>query len=210
MLYVDHPGLRGVRRVAKATLDRVTAAAALLVMLPLLVVLFVLIRATSEGPALFRQQRVGSQGRVFTIYKLRTMYVDAEERLADLVHRNDADGLLFKIRDDPRVTGLGRWLRRLSIDEAPQLLNVVRGEMSLVGPRPPLPCEVDAYTGDIMRRLMVKPGLTGLWQVSGRSDLSWEQSVRLDLYYVENWSLGLDISILLRTIFAVVVRKGAY
>ncbi|MDP9496839.1 MAG: sugar transferase, partial [Actinomycetota bacterium] len=140
-----------------------------------------------------------------------SMYVDAEERLAGLRDLNEArDGLLFKIRDDPRVTPVGRWLRRFSLDEVPQLLNVVRGDMSLVGPRPPLPREVEQYGADVRRRLLVKPGLTGLWQVSGRSDLSWDESVRLDLHYVENWSLALDVMIIWKTVFAVLQRRGAY
>jgi lipopolysaccharide/colanic/teichoic acid biosynthesis glycosyltransferase len=138
------------------------------------------------------------------------MHVDAEERLAELQTANENDGLLFKMREDPRVTRLGRLLRRYSIDELPQLINIVKGDMSLVGPRPPLPQEVDRYLPDVRRRLMVRPGLTGLWQISGRSDLSWDESVRLDLDYVENWSLALDLVILWKTVFVVLQRKGAY
>ncbi|MDQ1727041.1 MAG: hypothetical protein QOK14_1086, partial [Frankiaceae bacterium] len=166
---------------------------------------------SSQGPALFRQIRVGVGGKEFTLFKFRSMYVDAEARLEAIraLNVND-DGLLFKIPDDPRVTTVGRILRRLSIDELPQLLNVMRGEMSLVGPRPPLPSEVEKYGHDVMRRLLVKPGLTGLWQVSGRSDLTWEESVRLDLRYVENWSLTLDLTIIWKTMFAVVRGSGAY
>jgi lipopolysaccharide/colanic/teichoic acid biosynthesis glycosyltransferase len=138
------------------------------------------------------------------------MYADAEVRLSDVRHLNEHAGVLFKMRDDPRVTRMGRWLRRLSLDELPQLLNVLGGAMSLVGPRPPLPQEVAAYPEDMRRRLAVLPGMSGLWQVSGRSDLSWEETVRLDLRYVENWSLSLDLVILLRTLSAVVRSSGAY
>jgi lipopolysaccharide/colanic/teichoic acid biosynthesis glycosyltransferase len=138
------------------------------------------------------------------------MVVDAEARLAALVDHNESDGILFKMREDPRITGIGRFLRRYSIDELPQLLNVVRGEMSLVGPRPPLPSEVDRYASDVHRRLLVRPGLTGLWQVSGRSSLSWDESVRLDLYYVDNWSMMSDLVIMAKTVRAVVGSSGAY
>jgi lipopolysaccharide/colanic/teichoic acid biosynthesis glycosyltransferase len=144
------------------------------------------------------------------LLKLRTMVVDAEARRREITGQNEADGLLFKIRDDPRVTRVGRILRRFSLDELPQLLNVLLGHMSLVGPRPPLPAEVEGYDGDVRRRLAVKPGITGLWQVSGRSDLSWEEGVRLDLSYVENWSLRLDFVILWRTVHAVLAAEGAY
>jgi lipopolysaccharide/colanic/teichoic acid biosynthesis glycosyltransferase len=142
--------------------------------------------------------------------KFRTMVIDAEQRRIALLSRNEAAGPLFELRDDPRVTEVGRWLRRLSIDEVPQLFNVLLGDMSLVGPRPPLPSEVATYSGEVHRRLLVKPGITGLWQVSGRSDLSWEQSVRLDLFYVENWSLIQDLVIIVRTIGAVFKSTGAY
>jgi lipopolysaccharide/colanic/teichoic acid biosynthesis glycosyltransferase len=144
------------------------------------------------------------------VYKFRSMHVDAEQRLAELHALNEHDGVLFKVRQDPRVTGVGRWLRKYSLDELPQLLNVLRTDMSLVGPRPPLRSEVERYEGHARRRLLVRPGITGLWQVSGRSDLSWEDTVRLDLQYVENWSLALDISILVRTVAAVVASRGAY
>jgi lipopolysaccharide/colanic/teichoic acid biosynthesis glycosyltransferase len=153
---------------------------------------------------------VGRGGKEFVIYKFRTMYVDAEARIAELRHLNEGDGVLFKMRNDPRVTRVGRALRRYSLDELPQLFNVLRGQMSLVGPRPPLPSEVAAYADDVRRRLAVKPGMTGLWQVSGRSDLPWEEAVRLDLRYVENWSLSMDLVIMLRTLTAVVRSSGAY
>ncbi|WP_051815552.1 sugar transferase, partial [Glycomyces tenuis] len=177
MLHLDHANLTGVRRWAKDTVDRIGAAALLLALSPLLLGAAFLIRCTSPGPALFKQERIGKDGRPFTIWKFRTMYTDAERRLAQLSHLNESDGVLFKMRDDPRVTPVGRHLRRFSIDEFPQLVNVLRGDMSLVGPRPPLATEVAAYESDMRRRLAVKPGMTGLWQVSGRSDLPWEEAV---------------------------------
>jgi exopolysaccharide biosynthesis polyprenyl glycosylphosphotransferase len=210
MLHVEHPRLHGGSRLVKDLFDRVGSLVLLLVLGPLLVGVALCVRATSRGPVLFRQVRVGRDGRLFRIFKFRSMYVDAEARLAELRHLNEHDGVLFKIRDDPRVTRVGQWLRRFSLDELPQLLNVLLGQMSLVGPRPPLPAEVAAYADDVRRRLAVKPGMTGLWQVSGRSDLPWEEAVRLDLRYVENWSLSLDLVILLRTMTAVVRSSGAY
>ncbi|PZG16316.1 UDP-phosphate galactose phosphotransferase [Micromonospora craterilacus] len=212
MLHVEHPRLKGGRRLVKGAFDRVSALLLLILATPLLLVIALLVRfaPSAGGPVIFRQERVGRNGRLFVIYKFRTMYVDAEDRLAELLHRNEHDGGLFKIRDDPRVTPVGHWLRRFSLDEIPQLVNVVKGDMSLVGPRPPLAREVANYPPDMRRRLVVKPGLTGLWQVSGRSDLSWEESIRLDLSYVENWSLTMDLTILLRTLGAVVRSSGAY
>ncbi|MDH2428734.1 sugar transferase [Sphaerisporangium sp. TRM90804] len=208
LLHVEHPELAGLRQLLKNAFDRVVAACALAVLAPLLAGLAVAVRATSPGPALFRQTRVGKDGVEFTIYKLRTMARGAECRRVHLV--SDQDGLLFKIRDDPRVTPLGGRLRRHSLDELPQLVNVLLGHMSLVGPRPPLPEEVAGYGDDVRRRLVVRPGMTGLWQVNGRSDLSWEESVRLDLRYVENWSLTLDLQILWKTWSAVARGSGAY
>ena len=210
MLHVEHPRLHGGARMVKDVVDRVGAVLLLIVLAPLLLGVALCVRLTSRGPVLFRQVRVGRDGREFRIFKFRSMYVDAEARLAELRHLNEYDGVLFKIRDDPRVTPVGRWLRRLSLDELPQLLNVVTGQMSLVGPRPPLPAEVAEYADDVRRRLAVKPGMTGLWQVSGRSDLPWDEAVRLDLRYVENWSLSLDLVILLRTLTAVLRSSGAY
>lgn len=175
---------------------------------PVLAGLAAAVRVTSPGPALFRQTRVGRDGKPFTILKFRTMRRGSEQRKITLV--SDRDGVLFKIRNDPRVTPLGMRMRRHSLDELPQLINVVLGHMSLVGPRPPLPEEVARYGDDVRRRLLVRPGLTGLWQVSGRSDLSWEESVRLDLRYVENWSLTLDLQILWKTWSAVARGQGAY
>ncbi|WP_249714063.1 exopolysaccharide biosynthesis polyprenyl glycosylphosphotransferase [Rhizomonospora bruguierae] len=210
MLHVEHPRLAGGSRVVKELVDRVAASAMLVLLCPVLLALAALVRATSPGPVLFRQGRVGRGGREFVMLKFRTMYGDAEERRREVAHLNESDGVLFKIRQDPRITPAGRILRRLSLDELPQLGNVVLGHMSLVGPRPPLPREVAAYPDDALRRLAVKPGLTGLWQVSGRSDLPWEEAVRLDLWYVENWSLSLDVVILLRTLTAVARGSGAY
>jgi exopolysaccharide biosynthesis polyprenyl glycosylphosphotransferase len=210
MLHVEHPRLHGGVRIVKELVDRLGSLLLLGLFGPVLLGVALLVRVTSRGPVLFRQVRVGRDGREFRIFKFRSMYVDAEARLAELRHLNEHDGVLFKIRDDPRVTPVGRWLRRFSLDELPQLLNVLAGRMSLVGPRPPLPVEVAAYAADARRRLAVKPGMTGLWQVSGRSDLSWEEAVRLDLRYVENWSLSLDLVILLRTMTAVLRSSGAY
>lgn len=204
---VHHPSMRGTSRAVKVVVERALAAVLLLLAAPLLGVLVALVRADSPGPAVFRQVRIGRDGEPFTMLKLRTMAV-APVALPEAV--NDADGCLFKLREDPRVTRVGAWLRRLSLDELPQLLNVVRGEMALVGPRPPLPEEVERYDDDARRRLVVTPGLTGLWQVSGRSDLSWADTVRLDVRYVDNWSLGLDARILALTVRAVLGRRGAY
>jgi len=211
LLHVEEPEFSGGRQLLKSAFDRGVALAALILLLPALVLLALAIRLTSAGPALFRQTRCGRSGQPFTIYKFRSMRVEAESELEVLLAHNErSEGLLFKIRKDPRVTPVGCFLRRFSLDELPQLLNVVKGDMSLVGPRPPLPAEVARYGYDVRRRLLVKPGLTGLWQVSGRSDLTWEESVRLDLLYVENWCLALDFMILWKTLFAVVRARGAY
>lgn len=198
------------RRRAKRVFDIVLSAVALTLLLPVIVVCVIVIRLDSPGPAFFRQSRVGRDGEAFGIVKLRTMRVNAEEEVAELQHRNEGAGPLFKIKDDPRVTRVGSFLRRTSIDELPQLWNVLKGEMSLVGPRPGLPSEVAEYDRDSHRRLIVKPGMTGLWQVSGRSDLSWEQGVRLDLFYVENWSVAGDLQILFQTVGVVLRPNGAY
>ena len=210
LLHVDHPQLSGLRLLLKDLFDRCVAAAVLILLAPLMVVLGVAIRLYDGGPALFTQVRVGKDGRVFKIYKFRTMVVDAEQRKVKLLSSSDTDGVLFKLRKDPRVTGMGARLRRWSIDELPQLVNVLRGDMSLVGPRPAVPDEVAQYAEHVRRRLVVKPGLTGLWQVSGRSDLSWEESVRLDLRYVENWSFAFDLQILWKTISIMIRGSGAY
>lgn len=209
LLHVEEPTLSGVAWLGKNVLDRVAAAAGLLVLSPLLVAVAVAIQLADRGPVFFRQARVGREGTIFWVWKFRTMYLDAEERRATLATANESDGQLFKIREDPRIFPFGRFLRISSIDELPQLMNVLRGEMSLVGPRP-LPADDGDYLGDVRRRLLVRPGITGLWQVSGRSDLSWDESVRLDLYYVDNWSLAYDLHILWRTIGVVLRRQGAY
>jgi exopolysaccharide biosynthesis polyprenyl glycosylphosphotransferase len=198
------------RMVMKTVLDRVLGTALLLAAAPLIACSAIAVRLTSPGKAFYPQTRVGIDGRTFTMWKIRSMYVDAAERREALLARNDGSGLLFKIKDDPRVTRVGRVLRRYSLDELPQLINVVKGDMSLVGPRPPLTSEVEAYEDEVFRRLRVRPGLTGLWQVSGRSDLSWEEAVRLDLRYVDNWSVSMDLMILWKTFHAVVSSSGAY
>ena len=210
LLSVEQPKFEGWRRVVKGAVDRSAALVALVVLFPVLLVIGLAVALTSPGPVLFRQERIGINGRRFTMLKFRSMVVDADERLAALRAENQSDGLLFKMRSDPRVTPVGRWLRRLSLDELPQLLNVLGGSMALVGPRPPLPAEVARYDSSVSRRLLVKPGLTGLWQISGRSDLPWEEAVRLDLRYVENWTLAMDVQIIWKTAAAVVASRGAY
>ncbi|MFI7544411.1 sugar transferase [Actinoplanes sp. NPDC049599] len=212
MLHVEHPRLKGSARLVKAAFDRAGALVLLTLSAPLLAVVATLVMfgKGGRGPAVFRQERVGKDGKPFVLYKFRTMVVNAEARLPELRNLNDTDGELFKLRKDPRVTPVGQFLRRYSLDELPQLVNVLKGDMSLVGPRPPLAREVAGYPADMRRRLVVKPGLTGLWQVSGRSDLSWDESIRLDLTYVENWSLVMDLAILARTVSAVVRSSGAY
>ena len=210
LLHVDHPQLSGFRLVLKGLFDRCAAAAALVVLAPVMSAVAAAIWLHDRGPVLFTQLRVGRDGHEFRIYKFRTMVVDAEQRKQELLANNDSDGVLFKIRKDPRVTAVGAHLRHWSLDELPQLFNIFLGDMSLVGPRPALPEEADKYAAHVRRRLVVKPGLTGLWQVSGRSDLSWEESVRLDLRYVENWSFALDLQILWKTTSVLVRRSGAY
>jgi exopolysaccharide biosynthesis polyprenyl glycosylphosphotransferase len=210
LLHLERPSTRSGRMLLKAVLDRLGASILVVLLGPALLAIAAAIMRSSPGPALFRQIRIGADGRPFEMLKFRSMVVDAEALRTDLEADNDGNGVLFKLRDDPRVTRVGAWLRRYSLDELPQLWNVVRGDMSLVGPRPPLPQEVIEYSEDATRRLRVRPGMTGLWQVSGRSDLSWEESLRLDLRYVDNWCLTLDAIILWRTWRAVVGRHGAY
>ena len=210
LLRVSMPAFTGGRRAVKGVVDRVGAALLLVLFAPLMVVVALLVLVDSRGGVLYRQRRVGKGGREFTIVKFRTMVAGADGTRAALADRNEGAGLLFKLRRDPRVTRVGAVLRRYSIDELPQLFNVLTGSMSLVGPRPPLPEESAAYGPDIRRRLLVKPGLTGLWQISGRSDLPWEEAVRLDLRYVEDWSLALDTVILWKTLRAVLLGQGAY
>lgn len=210
LIHVTTPKLEGAQGVAKRGFDLIMASILLAVLALPMVVVALLVKADSRGPALFHQTRVGKAGDLFDMFKFRSMAADAESRLDELQGSSDGNGVLFKMKNDPRVTRFGRFIRRYSIDELPQLLNVLKGDMSLVGPRPPLPGEVAGYDDFAHRRLLVKPGITGLWQVSGRSDLSWEDSMRLDLYYVENWSMIQDLMILIKTIRAVVVSSGAY
>ena len=210
LLHVDHPQLSGPRQVFKDLFDRFVAGLVLLVLSPMMLAIALTIWLSDKGPVLFTQIRVGRDGRPFKIYKFRTMVVDAEARLAELRQKNEFDGVLFKIRRDPRITALGARLRKWSLDELPQLFNVLLGEMSLVGPRPALPDEAARYADHVRRRLVVKPGLTGMWQVNGRSNLSWDETVRLDLRYVENWSLALDLQILWKTIPVMLRGSGAY
>ena len=210
LLHVGEPTFTGPQRVVKEVFDRAGAAMALLVLAPVFAVVATAVKLDSPGPVFYRQTRVGRDGRRFSMVKFRTMVVGADRLRAELEHRNEADGLLFKLRTDPRVTRTGRLLRRFSVDELPQILNVLRGEMSMVGPRPPLPAEVDLYESHVNRRLLVKPGITGLWQVSGRSDLSWDEAVRLDLYYVDHWSPTMDLTIIAKTFSAVLRGSGAY
>jgi exopolysaccharide biosynthesis polyprenyl glycosylphosphotransferase len=210
LLHMERPELRGVRRLTKEAFDRVSATVGLLLLAPILVGIAFAVKASSRGPVLFRQERVGRDGRTFSMLKFRSMVVGADRIVDQLAADSDGNGVLFKQRTDPRVTRVGRVLRRHSLDELPQLFNVLRGDMSLVGPRPPLQREVEQYGHDMHRRFLVKPGLTGLWQVSGRSDLSWDDSVRIDVHYVENWSLAFDFMILWKTVGAVVRGSGAY
>jgi exopolysaccharide biosynthesis polyprenyl glycosylphosphotransferase len=210
LVYMDHPEFNGIPRVLKACFDRAFAFTALFLLSPLMAAIAVMIKVHDRGPVLFSQVRVGVDGRPFQIYKFRTMVADAEALKARLVEQNETGGVLFKIRDDPRITTVGAWLRRWSLDELPQLLNVLRGDMSLVGPRPALPDEADRYHTHVRRRLAVRPGITGLWQVNGRSDLPWEEAVRLDLRYVENWTFMLDLQILWKTWSAIGTGTGAY
>ena len=210
LIHVGPPRALDAARWGKRLLDIVGSAALLILTSPALLFAAARIKAHDGGPVLFWQTRVGRDGREFELIKLRTMVVDAEAELARLHSQAGYTEGLFKLAADPRITRPGTWLRRLSLDELPQLLNVLRGEMSLVGPRPPLPHEVARYHGDMSRRLQVRPGLTGLWQISGRSDLAWDEAIRLDLFYVDNWSMIRDLSILLRTVRAVVRSDGAY
>lgn len=203
--------IQGFERFAKRAFDFVLASIALVVLSPVFLVLSILIRLDSRGPAFYRQERVGRGGKPFTMYKLRSMVTDAEARRAELESLNESqDGVTFKLRNDPRITRVGRWLRRFSLDELPQFWNVVKGDMSLVGPRPPLVSEVELYGHWVRKRLEATPGLTGLWQVSGRSEIGFNKMVELDLFYIEHWSFALDLQILLRTIPAVISGRGAY
>jgi exopolysaccharide biosynthesis polyprenyl glycosylphosphotransferase len=210
LLHLDRPRSQDALRWAKRTFDIIGSATVLALASPVMLWTAWQIKRHDGGPVLFRQTRVGRDGDYFTCLKFRSMVVDAERVLTDLHSEVGYEEGLFKLRQDPRITKPGRWIRRYSLDELPQLINVLRGDMSLVGPRPPLPLEVDRYTLMQSRRLRIRPGLTGLWQVSGRSDLTWDESIRLDLYYVDNWSMIQDVAILGRTIGAVLSPRGAY
>jgi len=209
MLYIEPVIRHGWRSVAKRSFDVTAACAVLIVTFPVLLAAMIATRIQGKGPVFFRQVRVGAHGETFTMTKLRTMVVDAEAQKAGLLDRNEMDGPLFKITDDPRITPVGRWLRKLSIDELPQLFSVVQGSMSLVGPRPALPEEAALWDEQVHERLRVRPGITGMWQVSGRSKTSFEDYKRLDLYYVDNWSLTHDIRICAKTVGVVLSGRGA-
>jgi exopolysaccharide biosynthesis polyprenyl glycosylphosphotransferase len=209
LLRLTKPALTGTSRVIKVVVDRLAAGLLLLLIAPVMIVAAIAVRSDG-GPVFYRQSRVGQHGKLFSMIKFRSMVVNADQRRSELAEGNQGCGPLFKLRQDPRVTRVGAFLRKYSLDELPQLLNVLAGSMSLVGPRPPLPEEVAGYCRDAQRKLLVKPGMTGLWQISGRSDLSWEESIRLDLRYVENWSLALDTLIIWKTVGAVLGGKGAY
>ncbi|MEU0597703.1 sugar transferase [Streptomyces sp. NPDC006393] len=210
LLHIAPPVRRGLPTFLKDAMDRLGALVLLVVLAPLFALLAIAVRMGSPGPVIYRQTRIGRHNRPFPLWKFRTMVVDADRMKSDLAAANENDGHMFKLRRDPRVTAVGRFLRRYSLDELPQLVNVLLGHMSLVGPRPPLPEEVARYDQVEMRRLSVKPGLTGLWQVSGRSDLTWHETVSLDLRYVDNWSWTLDMTVMARTLRAVLDGRGAY
>lgn len=210
MLHIDRPQYPRATAFGKAAFDMLFALAALIAVAPVMMAAALAIKLTSRGPVFYRSERIGLEGQPFQMIKFRSMHLDADRNLPDLLEQNEGAGLLFKMRDDPRVTRVGRILRRYSLDELPQFFNVLAGDMSVVGPRPPLRREVERYDGVLRRRLLVKPGVTGLWQVSGRSDLPWEEAVRLDLYYIENWSMTQDLSIITKTLSAVTRSDGAY
>ncbi|NYJ05862.1 sugar transferase [Petropleomorpha daqingensis] len=210
LMHVERPEFTGVRRIVKGVFDRTSALFGILFLLPLLVLLALAVKLTSRGPVLFKHERIGQNEKPFSVYKFRSMVTNADKVELDLHDQNEGNAVQFKMRRDPRVTRVGAVMRRYSLDELPQLLNVLNGSMSLVGPRPHVTREVEQYGFDMRRRLLVKPGITGLWQVSGRSDLSWDDSVRIDVRYVENWSLTFDLMILLKTVGAVLRGSGAY
>lgn len=209
LIHVHTPRIDGAKAIVKRTIDVVASAFGMVLLLPLLLPIALLVKSDG-GPLFFLQERVGYRGRPFHMIKFRSMVPNAEELKKELMDQNEGNGVLFKMADDPRITKIGKFIRKYSIDELPQLWNVLIGDMSLVGPRPPVPSEVEQYEENAYRRLLVKPGITGLWQVSGRSNLSWEESIRLDLYYVENWSVIGDFVILFRTVRAVFAKDGAY
>jgi exopolysaccharide biosynthesis polyprenyl glycosylphosphotransferase len=210
LLEVGYPQLNSRQWTLKRMLDVAGSIGALIILSPLLIGVALLIKLTSPGPVFFRQERVGADEKIFSCYKFRSMYEDAEQRQAELEAKNEADGAIFKMKKDPRITPVGRFIRRWSIDELPQLINVLKGEMSLVGPRP-LPIRDFEHMSELhKKRLATIPGITGHWQISGRSNLSFEDMIQLDLYYIENWSLSLDIKIILKTLKAVLRHEGAY
>ena len=204
-----HIGLTGWRATAKRAIDVCLASVLMLFLSPFMLLIAIAVKLDSRGPALFRQTRVGKGGRKFVFYKFRSMFENAEQIRDSLMHLNEADGPVFKIRNDPRVTRVGHFLRRTSLDELPQLMNVLKGDISLVGPRPPLPGEVEKYSPHQWRRLMVPPGVTCIWQISGRSEVPFDRWIEMDLEYIRNQSLLLDLKILLKTIPAVLLQRGA-
>jgi len=210
LMQVANIGFFGVNLFLKNMLDYTLGSILFIFFIPIYLVVGLMIKIDSPGPVFYKQKRYTKKCKEFYIYKFRTMFVDADKRLEEIKHLNEADGQLFKIKNDPRITNVGRFLRKFSIDELPQIINVLRGELSLVGPRPPIPSEVEKYNEWEMKRLDVKQGITGLWQISGRSELNFEEMTRLDLYYIQNWSIGMDIMIILKTIPAVLFSKGAY
>ncbi|MDO7867844.1 sugar transferase [Nocardioides jiangxiensis] len=210
LVHIEEPGVRRAGGLAKRAFDIVVASLMLLLLSPLMIAIALAVKLGDRGPVFFRQERMGRNGTTFKMTKFRSMVVDADEKLAELSDFNDVDDVLFKMRNDPRVTKVGGPIRKWSLDELPQLFDVLRGDMSLVGPRPPLAREVELYPPEMHRRMLVRPGLTGLWQISGRSDLPFEEAVRMDLYYVDNWSIVSDVIIMLKTARAVVMSRGAY
>ncbi|WP_237492648.1 sugar transferase [Modestobacter sp. L9-4] len=210
LLHLERPEFRGLRRVTKDVFDRTTALLAVIVLAPVLLGLALAVKTTSRGPVFFMHERIGKAGVPFKVFKFRSMKPDSDKLIAELMAQNEGNAVQFKMKRDPRVTRVGAVMRRFSLDELPQLFNVLNGTMSLVGPRPHVTREVEQYGFDMRRRLLVKPGITGLWQVSGRSNLSWDDSVRIDVRYVENWSLAFDLMILGKTLGAVVRGSGAY
>jgi len=210
LLEYHYKGIHGTEIFLKRMIDIVVSFLAIILLSPIFIILGITIKLTSKGPIIYNSKRCGKKGRVFNFYKFRSMVRSADQMLESLRHRNETGGPIFKIRKDPRVTKVGRFMRRYSLDEFPQLLNVLNGDMSLVGPRPPIPDEVERYRDRELKRLEIRPGITGLWQVSGRSDLSYEDMIRLDFEYIENWSIWLDLKILLKTVPAILSRKGAY
>ncbi|WP_442010434.1 sugar transferase [Mycobacterium sp. 2YAF39] len=210
LLQIEGPQYRGSKKFQKRAFDLCFALAVLVVTSPVLLAIAIAIKLDSKGSVFYTSERIGIDGRPFSMVKFRTMVQDADRQLATLLASNESDGVLFKMKEDPRITRVGSFLRRYSLDELPQFINVLFDDMSVVGPRPPLRREVEAYDCEVLRRLLVKPGVTGLWQVSGRSDLSWNAAVRLDLSYVDNWSMIGDLLLIAKTVGAVVQKKGAY